>query len=113
MFNPNPFSQQESLTEKLGIPEEITEPDRSHSTLLVCYISRATLLGGFEERVLRLASSLNLNDTIKADIITVGDQKVYRGVYTGSERSVEPEGFDEKFLKNYTLIIKAENHVFS
>lgn len=104
----NPYEQQEKLVSSLGVPEEIEEAVRSHSSLLVCYINKNNLTSTFEERVLRLASSLNLNDTIKADIITVGDQKIYKGLYTGAERSVEPVDFEEKFLLRYNLIIKAE-----
>lgn len=102
----DPYEKQSQYTSFLYVPTEITKPDRTHSTILVFYCNQ---LSSYSERMTRLASSFNLNDTIKADIITVGDQKIYRGLYLGDERSVEPEDFQSIWLDHYRLIVKAES----
>jgi hypothetical protein len=102
----DPFTQQHALTVRANIPEILDGPENKHSTLLICYLSKQSIRG--QERMLRLASSVNLVDTIKADVITVGDKVIYKGVYDEAEFCELPLNFYDEWCLNYRLVIEAK-----
>ena len=57
----------------------------NHQTLIVLQLSKSDDTSKTRERLTRFVGSLNHSSTIKADVVTISDGKLYEGIYFGGK----------------------------
>jgi hypothetical protein len=105
------FNIQFPMTKNSKTYKPITKGyERKHQTLLVVHVT-SNPHPVFMERAIRLATSFNLTSTIKADILSLADGKLYEGlVWTGDAPGGRSEdeifGFAQEHGYTQTLTLR-------
>jgi len=116
MTNHDPIKNYEILMGKIATTNkvealELSDVPKAHQTLIVIHASKYSAENA-RERIVRFTTSLNLSNTIKADVVTIADGKMYAGVYFGGTKAGGKEIEEFNSYAHYVQICTLkDNHL--